>query len=95
MHDELDQEYEERSTNALSHLHFPLDCAFCRGTGVNPSTMNLINHQQCPVCKGKGISDIRLDRDNCKPCLHCVSSGRESDSLPLKPCIVCGGKGVL
>jgi DnaJ-class molecular chaperone len=95
MHDELDQEYEERSTYVVSHQHFPLDCVYCRGTGVNPATMKLINHQQCPVCKGKGISDIHLDQDNCKPCLHCGSSGLESDSLPLKPCTVCGGKGVL
>lgn len=94
MHDELDQEYEEKSTGVHFHEHFPLDCAFCRGTGVHPSTMRSINHELCPVCKGTGQQEVRLDRDNCKPCLRCGSSGREPDTNPYQPCTVCGGRGV-
>jgi DnaJ-class molecular chaperone len=95
MHDELDQDIEERSTGVHSHEHFPLDCAFCRGTGVHPNTMKEINYQLCPVCKGKGLMDIKLDRDKCKPCIRCGSSGKEPDAAPLTPCTACGGRGVL
>ncbi len=78
-----------------NHQHFPLDCVFCRGTGIHPSTMKSINHQLCPVCKGKGLLDVHLDRDKCKPCLQYGSSGREPGVDPLKPCSSCGGRGVV
>jgi len=95
MHDDLEQEFEERSTGLQHHSHFPIDCAFCRGTGVHPSTMKDINFRLCPVCHGKGQLDIHLDRDNCKSCLRCGSSGKEPDVTPVKPCHVCGGRGVI
>jgi DnaJ-class molecular chaperone len=98
MHDELDQEYEEELTQGSDHQHHrrsSLDCAFCRGTGVHPSTMHLLNHSHCPVCEGTGIMKFKGDLNHCQPCLRCGSSGREPDSNPPKPCSSCGGYGVI
>jgi DnaJ-class molecular chaperone len=96
MHDELEQEYEEKVTQGHTHAHnVPLDCAFCKGTGVDPNTMKDINHKLCPVCGGKGLSKFTGHMvDTCKPCLRCGASGREPGSEPLKPCTSCGGYGV-
>jgi DnaJ-class molecular chaperone len=95
LHDSLDQEFEEKKMGLPHHHHFHLDCAFCRGTGVHPSTMKDINHQLCPVCHGRGELEVHLDQDNCKPCLRCGSSGEEPDAAPLKPCCACGGRGIV
>ena len=94
MHDVL-EEFEEHIAGLHDHSHFPLDCAFCSGTGVHPATMKDINYKLCPVCHGRGQLDIHLDQDHCKPCLRCASSGKEPGVVPVIPCHTCKGFGVV
>ena len=95
MHDELEEEYLQQFDEKRPHNHpVSLDCPFCKGTGVHPSTMNQLDHQRCPVCEGTGLMKFTGDLAHCKPCVHCGSSGREPDSSPFEPCSVCGGHGV-
>jgi DnaJ-class molecular chaperone len=94
MHEELEQDYEEESTGIDSGPPSRINCAFCRGTGVHPATMKVLNHELCPVCKGVGILEINGSRDYRNHCSRCGGSGREPES-EFKPCTVCGGYGIL
>ena len=84
---------EADKLKALGPFH--IDCAFCRGTGVHPATMKLLNHRQCHLCRGTGLVHFFSDRKNFSTCPHCLGKGRESEPDSIKPCNHCGGKGIV
>jgi DnaJ-class molecular chaperone len=95
MHDELEQDYEEELIQKNHHHRsVSLDCPFCKGTGVHPGTMSMLNHTHCPVCQGTGITKFKGDLAHSRPCIRCGASGREPDSNPFEPCLACSGHGV-
>jgi DnaJ-class molecular chaperone len=95
MHDILEQEYIDLIYDrADTPGPFTIDCAFCRGTGVHPATMHLLDHSQCPTCRGRGTLRFINGRENYQICPQCSSTGREPESAALIPCCTCGGDGI-
>ncbi len=98
LHEEWYGEYEVEE-----HVHnqkygpgpFRRLCAFCRGTGVHPSTMNSLDYDRCPVCKGTGILDFNGHQREYNPCGRCGGSGQEPAIMLPKPCPTCGGRGLI
>jgi DnaJ-class molecular chaperone len=94
MHEEFEDYYEEEDTGVDTVDPSRINCAFCRGTGVHPATMKLLNHKLCPVCKGVGILELDGSRNYRNHCSRCEGCGREPGS-ELEPCTSCGGWGIL
>ena len=93
-HDEWEDEYgEQEYRQPDDHGPFRAQCAFCRGTGVDPATMKLLAHEQCPVCKGAGVQDFKGNRSSYSKCSKCGGNGIDPGSEPTKPCTVCGERG--
>ncbi|WP_301663236.1 toll/interleukin-1 receptor domain-containing protein [Methanoculleus frigidifontis] len=66
-------------------------CAYCRGTGKDPTKPILIP-APCPVCNGNKENEVP---SSARPCNFCDQSGRDPAS-PLimpEPCRICKGSG--
>jgi DnaJ-class molecular chaperone len=95
-HDEWEDEYgEEEHHQPDTHGPFRTQCAFCKGTGVDPATMKMLAHELCPVCKGLGVQDFKGDRSSYIRCSKCGGEGKEPVAEPAKPCSVCCGRGLV
>jgi len=96
VHDEWEEEYGEEEHHYIpSSGPFRIQCAFCKGTGVDPPTMKYLAHKTCPVCKGEGVLEFEQDRSNYHTCHKCSGNGRDPDSKEIKPCPACSGKGIV
>ena len=62
-----------------------IKCAFCKGTGNNPSYKST-----CPVCKGKGNNQVA---EKTMLCRDCRGSGRKGGTT--LTCYSCSGLGVV
>ena len=68
------------------------DCAFCKGTGKDPSS--IISTEPCKVCSGVGKITLTVSCNNLVKCSYCKGSGRDPSSIvSLQPCPVCKGHG--
>jgi DnaJ-class molecular chaperone len=95
-HDEWEEEYgEEEHHHVDTSGPFRTQCAFCKGTGVNPATMKMLDHQSCPVCKGVGVHEFKGNRSSYNQCSKCGGSGKDPKSEAIKPCSVCSGQGIV
>jgi len=63
-----------------------VDCAYCRGTGVDPKYANM---SKCPVCGTAGKIKVKPP---VVTCLKCRGTGREGGELT---CLACRGIGVV
>jgi len=63
-----------------------VDCAYCRGTGVD---LKYGNMSKCPVCGGAGIVKVEPP---VAACLKCRGTGRENGNLT---CLACKGMGAV
>ncbi len=94
MHEEELIEYiDEDDLPPDDSTSFRSACAFCRGTGVHPASMKMLNHQQCPVCLSKGVLEFNSNRLNFEHCNRCDRSGREPQTDAIIPCTKCKGQG--
>mgnify|MGYP002641060706 CR=1 FL=1 len=66
-----------------------MDCAFCRGTGIDPFGL-LSEDSRCQVCGGRGEVIVR---GPVRPCAYC--SGKGVHIHRRLTCTVCSGKGVV
>ena len=63
-----------------------VDCAYCRGSGVNPKYGHA---SRCPVCGASGKVKVTPP---VVTCLRCLGSGREGGNLT---CLACRGTGAV
>jgi molecular chaperone DnaJ len=67
-------------------------CSHCKGSGAEPG----FGMTECPTCKGSG-QEVRVVNtlfgaiQQAQTCHTCHGSGK----VPDKPCVVCGGKGIV
>ncbi len=95
MHEEWEDVYGEEEHHVVSSKGpFRIQCAFCKGTGVDLATMKSLAHEQCPTCKGQGVLEFKADRSNYHTCHECNGGGRDPETKETKPCHVCGGRGI-
>ena len=72
-------------------------CAFCRGTGCDPTGMGFPPHQ-CPVCQGRRYNLVPRNHTGCDPCGG-TGIGRRHDfgfqgvGTVHDPCEICAGTG--
>ena len=63
-----------------------VECAYCRGSGVQPQTRNT-----CIACNGKGVIPYKSSG---KKCPACKGTGRNIGKGDL-PCLECKGTGLI
>jgi len=76
----------ERKSGRNKRFVDSVDCAYCRGTGVDPKYGNM---SRCPVCGANGKIKVKPP---VVTCLKCHGSGREGGDLT---CLPCRGIGVV
>jgi len=83
----------EPHTDISTPKSFTTKCAYCNGTGKDPSPSNILG-QDCRKCKGKGrIILSGNEKDYIKDDI-CGGTGRDQRSFdPWEPCHICDGTG--
>lgn len=85
----------------LDKVSFVIQCAYCRGRGLQPHKTNnwrikeYLEYSECSMCKGKGALKVQVS-DIIIPCARCqgtgLRTGTESDST-IQTCETCRGVG--